>query len=361
MRVIIIGSSIAGASAALALSKYANVNVFEQKKKQDIGKKLCANVVTPSFFNYSKELGLDAKQFIASKFSKAVFISKSNGLFLRTKEFRIDRQKFLDAAIKKAAGQGAKFYFETEFLDFKREKNKFVIYLRKGKKNVSVKADALIGADGALSRVAEKANLSKGRKNFLVMQSEVPLKSLKFRVDRDAYYIHLNREFGYYSYIFPFKDKAIIGSGNIIERAKENYSNFLKFLEVHPKKISAALIPFPQKTHFRKNLVLIGDAAGSVKFSGGGIVPSMADAIAARNLLIRKDSDNFRVAKNRIFMNRLASKVFLKMKDKDLDYLLDVMKDKKFSGLLEKRDKFGKGDYSKALDIRFWRFLPKLL
>jgi len=360
MRIVIIGSSIAGASAALALSKYSNVNVFEQKKKQDIGKKLCANIVTPSFLNYSRELGLDSKQFITSRFNKAIFISKNNDLFLRTKEFRIDRQKFLDAAVKKAGKQGARFYFETEFLDFKKEDGKFVIYLRKGKKNASVKADVLIGADGALSRVAEKANLSKNRKNFLVMQSEVPLKNLKFRADRGAYYIHLNRQFGYYSYIFPFKDMAIIGSGNLIEKAKENYSKFLKFLRVKPKKISAALIPFPKKTRFRKNLILIGDAACSVKFSGGGIIPSMADAIAARNMLIKKDSDKFRAAKNRIFMNRIASKVFLKMKDKDLDYLLEVMKSKGFAGLLEKRDKFGKSDYMKALDIRFLRFLSKI-
>lgn len=360
MKAVIIGCSIAGAISALAFAGNISVSVYEQKKKDEISGKACANVVTPSFLKYCNELGLNPWEFIVSDFTKAIFISMNNDLFMRTREFRIDRKKFLEVAVKNAQKKGAKFNFETEFVSFRKEKGQFIIRLRKGKKEIEEKADILIGADGALSKVAEQAGLWADRKMWLCIQTEIPARRMKSKFDRDSYYIFLERRFGYYSYIFPYKDKVIIGTGDKINKAEPKFNEFMKFLKVKPDKIQAALIPFPKKIHFKKNLFLAGDAACSAKFSGGGIVPAIMDAIAIRNIVIKKDLRHYKVSKKRVSMNRIVSKAFSKMSDKDFDKLLEILKDDKFSDVVQKRDEFEKTEYLKMFDTRFLRFIPLL-
>jgi len=69
MKVIIIGSSIAGSAMALSLSDYAEVVVYESKKEEDISKKVCGNICTYSIERYSHDLGLD-ENFILSRYNR---------------------------------------------------------------------------------------------------------------------------------------------------------------------------------------------------------------------------------------------------------------------------------------------------
>lgn len=358
MKIVIIGCSIAGASAALALSGNASISVYEKKSRQDVPKKICANVVTYSFLKYCRELGLKPENFLVSRFTKAFFLSRKNDLFLPTKEFRIDRAKFLDSAIKNAQKKGAKFNYNAEFVSFRKEKGKFIIKLKKGNKEIIEKADILIGADGALSRVSENAGI-KGKKFWLCMHTEIPASRIKFNFEKDAYYLFLERRFGYYAYIFPFKDKVIVGSGDFIEKAEKNYQNFLKFLRIKPAKTEAALISFPKNVHNTKNMFLIGDAACSTKFSGGGIVPAIMDAIAARNIIVHKNLGHYKIAKKRIRLNILVAKILSRLSDKEFDGLLKVLKHEKFASILEKRDEFERKEYLKMFDLRLLKYLIK--
>jgi hypothetical protein len=59
-------------------------------------------------------------------------------------------------------------------------------------------------------------------------------------------------------------------------------------------------------------------------------------------------------------MNRIVSKAFSKMSDKDFDKLLEILKDDKFSDVVQKRDEFEKTEYLKMFDTRFLRFIPLL-
>ena len=376
MKVAIIGSSIAGASAALLLAGHANVSVYEQKAKKDLGKKTCLNNVTGSFLEYARKLGLKSEKYIRSISNRAIIKSESNEIKFKTKEFKIDRQKFLDDLIDKAEKKGAKFYFNVNFsstrmishsgcpknaghfFGFEKTK-KFKISLKKGNKKINVYADVLIGADGAMSKVAEQLGIKK--RLYLILQKEVSLSKLKLKIEKNTYYVYVGKKYGYFSYIFPYRGKAIIGFADKTEKANSDFRRLLKELRLDSKNLGAALVPEPKVIKQKNNLFLIGDAGCNTKFSGGGIVPGMIAAFAARDAILHKDYRGFKKLNSKIRLNRLIFKAVKKMKDKDFDYLLEVLKNKKFSGLLEKRDKFGKSDYMKALDLRFLRFFPKLL
>ena len=360
MKIVIIGSSIAGASAALLLAGKADVVVYEQKARKDIGKKLCLNNVTVSFLGYARKLGLNPRKYIGSISEKAIIKSSSKELRFKTKEFKIDRAMLIGDLIRKAERKGARFYFNVEFVNVKQN-SKLRVTLKKGKQKINDYADILIGADGALSEVAKKSGLWENRKLYLILQKEVPLKKLKLRIEKNAYYVYVGRKYGYFSYIFSYKGNAVIGLADNTETANTKFKILLKELKLDSKNLNAALVPEPKIIPQKNNLFLIGDAGCDVKFSGGGIIPAITSAFAVREAIINKNRRELKKLRKKIFINRLILKAIKRMSDNDFDYLLETMKDKKFFGILEKRDELEKRDYLKLIDLRLLKFVPKLI
>ena len=354
-KVIIIGSSVAGCSAANLLAEDCEVIVYEQKAREDVGKKLCADIVTPSFLKYAGILGINPDKCIISKFKKAIAVSENQIAEFKTDEFKISRIKLIEELINKAERKGAKFEFKSPFKDFKEEKGGFIVYLKDEINN----CDILIGADGAVSNVARKAGLWKNRKLMLAIQSNV--QSKKLDIDKDTYYVYLGKEkFGYYSYIFPSKNEAVVGMEDRPKNVREKYDNFIKILNIDKIKKDAALIPEPQIIPQKKNLFVIGDAGCHIKFSSGGIIPSMMAAEAVSDIIIKKDYGKLKKLNRRTFMNRLATKLFWNLSDKEFDHFLSVLKDRKFYELLEKRDEYSGKDYMSFMDLRLFRYLFKI-
>jgi len=364
-KVIIIGSSIAGASASCLLAGHCDVTVYEQKSKFEVGKKSCANVVTPTFLKYAAKLGLNPKRFVVDRFEKAYGFSEKNYVLFRTREFKIDREKLIPELIEKAQKKGAKFVFNAEFVDFEKKEGKFIVKLRKNRKDFFDACDILVGADGALSSVAKKAGLWKNRRHLLVMQTEIPFKNLKkIKIHKRSYRIYFSKNAGYtgyYAYIFPYKNKVVIGTGNRIEKCRENYNNFLKFLGVKGGKIQAALVPEPKVIPWKDDLFLIGDAGCQIKFSGGGIVPAMIAAFAMKDAILHKDFAKMRTLNRRTFMNHLAARVVESLNDKEFDSLIEVLKKEKFSDVVIRRDELDRKDYFKLFDRLLLKFLLKII
>jgi len=363
MRVAIIGSSIAGSSLACLLAENAAIMVYDSKTRKEIGKKVCANVVTSSFSKYVKLLGLNPEKYIISRFNTAVGISKHNKLEFKTDEFKVDRGKLIEDLIAKAEKKGVQFNFGTRLISIRKEDKNFLITFERGEEIFTDEADILVGADGALSEVAKKARLWDDRKLYLVMQTEIPLSKLKIGLKKDSYNIYVGPEFGYYGYVFPSKDKVTIGVGDASEKVKERYNSFLKFLGLNSRigKIQAALIPEPKVIKQKKSLFLIGDAGCHVKFSGGGIIPAIMASEAVREIIVNKNYKKLKELNRRTFFNKMATKMIWKMNDRDFDDFFEILKDKKFQGFLEKRDELEKREYFKLLDRRLLKFFLKII
>jgi flavin-dependent dehydrogenase len=360
MRIAIIGSSIAGASAALLLAGKADVVVYEKKERNDIGKKTCLNNVTESFLEHAKRLGLKPTKYVKSISNKAIVKSDKNEIKFKTKEYKLDRQKLLDDLIKKAKKKGAKFYFGVDFVSLGKM-NKFRLTLRKGKMQINDYADILIGADGALSRVAKESGEWNKRKLYIILQKEVSSRNFKLKLEKNTYYVYVGKKYGYFSYIYQSKNTAVLGLAGDIETAKSKFRKFLKELKINDKSLSAALVPEPKIIAQKNNLFLIGDAGCNTKFSGGGIVPAIRSAFSAKEAIFNKNYKGFNELNSKIRLNKMILNVVKNLKDKDFDYLLKVAKDRKFSNVLEKRDELSKKDILNLADFRLLRFLPKLL
>jgi flavin-dependent dehydrogenase len=354
MKVVIIGSSIAGASLAYTLAKSGvNVEVYERKARKDIGKKVCANIVSKTFLSSLKDLEINkTKKLFRNKFDKAVFISGKNAIEFPTRCYKLNRQVFLDILIEKAMKKGARFHFKTEFLKFEKWNNEYKSYLRENNHIIAVNSDILVGADGTSSKVAECSGLK--RRNFFIT-SESPVRTDK-HFKKNAWYVFLKPEFGYYA----FFDHEYAGTGCRLGKNLGAYQkSFFSYLKIKPAKIVAALEPEPGCIKPKDGLFLIGDAGGHVKFNGGGIVPAIRSAIAARDIILRKDYKLFRRIRFLQFINKILARAFEKMDEDDWRNLFEILKDKKFQKLIENRDEIS--IYEKvAVDPRFLRFIPKL-
>jgi len=369
MKVIIVGASIAGSAAAYLLAKSGlNVSVYEQKKKKDVGKKVCANVVTPMIKELLKELDLDYKKLIKTAYNKALFFSKNNSVSFPTEEYEINRGKFVEKMIRNSAKIGVKFNFETNFKELKEEGNKISIKFGKKNKVIYDSCDILIGADGALSEVAKKAGLWQGRNFLLYLQTKISKKYIrnkKYIPKKNSYAVFLGDKFGYYSYIFSSSRGLIIGLGNRAEKnVKNEFYKFINFLGIDKKKVKleGAMVPDPRIIKNKKRIILIGDAACQIKFTGGGIIPSLLSAISVREIIIKNDYSKLKKLRKNIFLNRTFGKFFLKFSDKDWESFLDIVKNNKFKELPRNRDTMRIKSIVKVMDIRlFWFILRKFI
>lgn len=343
IKITIIGGSISGSVLAYLLAREGyEVRVYEQKKQKDIGNKLCANIVTKSFLKYIKNLGISPKEIIESRFEKAVFLLDKEKFVFPVEDYKINRQKFIDLLIKKSKKAGVKFYFGKKIKEINFQ-------------------DIIIGADGAFSMVAKKKGLWQKRKFAICTQITCNGKIKNLKINKKNYYVFLDKNFGYYSYVFPSKRKLTIGNGEFItkesDKPSNSFDNFLSFLNIRKSKKEVALIPLPKVIKTKKdNIFLTGDAACFIKFNGGGIIPAIEGAFALADLIKRKDYSKIRKLQNKIFVNSLVTKLIQKIKYQNLEYFLKIVeKDKKLRNLIKERDNIS------MRHVKYLFFKPKLI
>ena len=172
-KVIVVGGSISGLAAACLLSKKMDVSVIEQKPKEEIGNKVCANVVTSTFLDLARKLGINPKEITLKKFSLAKFCSESNSVDMPVEDYEINRKKFVGLLVEKAVSNGVEFHFKTRFTGLQKIYRRYGVVFENNSKKTMETADFVIGADGALSEVARKAGLWQNRKFWLAMQSKI--------------------------------------------------------------------------------------------------------------------------------------------------------------------------------------------
>jgi flavin-dependent dehydrogenase len=351
MEVIVIGSSVAGASLAYLLARSGiEVKVYESKSRKDVGKKVCANVYTFMIKDILKDFSINPQKLIKNHYSNLRVFSKNNQASFMTEEYEFDRSKLLETLIRNAEKKGAKFIFNANFIDFSRKNEKFILKLKKEKPIVD-SCDVLVGADGALSEVAKRAGLWQNRKFFLTLQARVSkqqIKNKKYIPPKNSYNILLGEDYGYYSYIFSSKEGFVVGLGDRPEKnVRKEFGNLLKFLNIKKARIEGALFPEPKVLKLKKGIFLIGDAGCQIKFNGGGVIPAFMAARAIKEILVKGDWKDYNKMNSRIRLNRIAVKFFEKMSDKRADNLLDIVKEKKFEKFPKYRDYLSKEDLRK--------------
>ncbi len=258
-----------GCYAATLLAEKFDVAVFEEHKAAGLPVQ-CTGIVTQEIFNFIPR----NNDFVINQ-ARDVRIFSPNGKFIKLSmdkpDIIVDRQKFDLYFYNQARKRGVKFFFSHKFIKAQGS-IAFIKNLGSGKTR-KVKFTHLIGADGPLSPVAKSAGLSKKRKFFTGMQAVV-----KKRNSNTIDFYPIPKGFGW---AVP-EDRNTLRVG-VASRAnpKEYFDNIIK---KYPGKIMSkqgGLIPlFDLKVGLsKKNVFLVGDAAGLVKATtGGGLVHGLKSA-----------------------------------------------------------------------------------
>jgi len=331
--IVIIGAGPVGCFlGGLLAKKGKKVSIYEEH--DCIGKPVqCTGIVTKDI----KKIIKLKKEFIINKVDKVKVYSKNSKVEISTNDIVLDRVKFDRYLAGKAKEYGAEIYLNHKFLGIKGNK---VVFADKDNKIKKVNAEYIIGADGALSEVSKANAMFDKRKFYLGIQARV-----KGNYEKGKYEIYLGSICDdFFAWILP-ESKEIARVGIASRRnAKKKFKNFLKIKEIWEKDIiehQAGLIPVYDKKNMvkRKNVFLVGDAAGQVKATtGGGIVPGLKGAkILADCLVNGKDyRKKLRKLNRELGLHLKIRKILNKFSDKDYDGLIKIIDDKKVKKALNR-------------------------
>lgn len=213
----------------------------------------------------------------------------------------VDRRRFDRYLMTLAERAGVEVWLKTEGINYKPlEDGTCEVHLLRFNKEIKLRTNVLIGADGLQSQVGKWAGLQTH-----IKMTELA-SCLQFVVDKvetnGMLEIVTGHEWapGGYAWLFPKgHGYAEVGLGVIRTMTKENAqwhldhfikNSFLKerlkharILEVHGGGVPLAA---PLRTQFAENLILVGDAARHVNpITGGGIHTAMTGGLIAGKFL----------------------------------------------------------------------------
>lgn len=291
LRVVVIGGGPAGGSAAETLAK-GGVETFLIERKLD-NCKPCGGAI-PLCMVGEFDLPLD---IIDRKVTRMKMISPSNvavdiGQTLKPHEYiGMVRREVLDAYLReRAAGAGATvingLFLKMELPEAPEAPYKlhYTAYDAKsgaaGQKK-TLEVDAVIGADGANSRVAK--SISAGDYEYAIAFQErirIPDSKMQYYENLAEMYVGDDVSPDFYGWVFPKCDHVAVGTGTVTHKSDIKKFQLATRIRAMDKIEGGKIIrveahPIPEHPRPRRVLdrvALVGDAAGYVtKCSGEGI------------------------------------------------------------------------------------------
>jgi len=349
--VAIVGAGPAGCFVGKKLAE-RGIKVVIVEEHGEVGKPVCCTGIVG--VGGLRELGIKLEKWILGRLRGAVIYSPSNNSLELTRQrveaLVIDRVKFDRSLAASASEAGATLLLNSRCLDLCFDDGP-VIKIGGGKEN-ELKARVVIGADGPISVVARRAGLLKASKYIKCAQVETMAKA-----SDEIAEVYFGRSFapGFFGWLVKAGDICRVGLGT----TKGNPNQMLKiFISKHPvvshkvggKAFSTCvgLIPecMSRKIH-TGCVLLVGDAAGQVKpLTGGGIYVGLSCAKLAAEAVIKalesgemKRLDDY----ERAVMDKFgaefkfgvcARRLFERMSDEDLDFLIDLLNRKDIQDIL---------------------------
>ncbi|XP_031105696.1 geranylgeranyl diphosphate reductase, chloroplastic [Ipomoea triloba] len=289
LRVAVIGGGPAGGCAAETLAK-GGIETFLIERKMD-NCKPCGGAI-PLCMVGEFDLPLD---IIDRRVTKMKMISPSNvavdiGRTLKPHEYiGMVRREVLDAYLReRAAGAGATV-LNGLFLKMDLPKSPTSPYVLQytayngggGGERRTLEVDAVIGADGANSRVAKSINA--GDYEYAIAFQErirIPDDKMTYYEDLAEMYVGDDVSPDFYGWVFPKCDHVAVGTGTVTHKPDIKKFQLATRVRAAAKitggkiiRVEAHPIPeHPRPRRVQDRVALVGDAAGYVtKCSGEGI------------------------------------------------------------------------------------------
>ncbi|XP_031484140.1 uncharacterized protein LOC116253458 [Nymphaea colorata] len=308
LRVAVVGGGPAGASAAEALASGGIETYLLERNPSNA--KPCGGAIPLCMID---EFGIPP-EILDRRVTRMRIISPSNltidfGKTLQPHEFiGMLRRERLDAFLRQRAQHSGASLLHGLFLDLdcpKKANEPYLLHYTAHGSRTTLEVDAVIGADGANSRVAK--SISAGDYSYAIAFQE----RMKLPEEKMAYYENLAEMYvgddvspDFYGWVFPKCDHVAVGTGTMM--AKPQIKRFQSGIRqrVAPKIAGGEVIkveahPIPEHPRPRRvvgRVALVGDAAGYVtKCSGEGIYFAAKSGRMCGQAIV-KGSDNGRKA-----------------------------------------------------------------
>ena len=260
MDISIIGGGPIGCYAAYLLANSGHkVNVYEEHP--EIGSPVqCTGLLSSDF----DKLSLPKHgNFIINKFENIMVNSPKKNVKLKQTEYLVDRTKFDTYLANLAEESGAKIHLSHSFIG--KQGTDLILKDKVSRKEKKIVSDAVIAADGPLSKVAQTHQMFHSeRENYFGMQAIV-----RGNFDITGYQTFFGKEVcpDFFAWIVP--ESESIARVGVASKSKTRY-HFDKFVAKHNfdiMDIQAGTIPIhhPGQKVQQGNCYLLGDAAGHVK------------------------------------------------------------------------------------------------
>jgi geranylgeranyl reductase family protein len=298
--VLVAGAGPAGSSTAIHLAR-AGARVLVADKARFPRDKPCGGGLTGRAL---KQIPLDPSPVVERDVDRFELRLRYGSSFARSHDeplIRMTQRRRLDAFLAGKAADGG-----AELRDGAR-----VAELELGETGVTakvgrdrVRADVLVGADGANGVVARRAGLGEGIVRGVAIEGNIPLDALSGDLQRTAV-IELAVLPGGYGWVFPKGDHANLGIGGWGSegpRLRDHLARLAQAHGVHPDALTDTRgHRLPMRTLGRPagngRVVLVGDAAGLVDpLSGDGLYEAFVSARLAADAILAGDLAGYTAA-----------------------------------------------------------------
>jgi flavin-dependent dehydrogenase len=252
---------------------------------------------------------------------------------LKRPDLIIERSRLIRALAGEAEGAGARFDYDTRFLGLSPNGSGLHVQVDQGGRREELYAESVVGADGAVSRVARASGWPP--------VETVPLVQALVKLPKDCP-VDTTRvwfvpdDTPYFYWLIPESpERGALGViGEHGRDTKRCFDRFLEKKNFEPLEWQGARIPVyrgwvpVQRTVGNSEVYLVGDAAAQVKVSTvGGIVTGFRGARGVADAILRKGRGELRALRRELATHWLVRRALHHFQQEDYCHLVDMLND----------------------------------
>lgn len=329
--VVVVGGSAAGLYTAASVARGGReVHVLEAKPTLDPAPRTL--IVTNHF---RQQINGSAGASILNEIRRFELFTdgRSATVSLKQPDLIIERSRLIRALAEEAESAGARFDYDTRFLGLSPNGNGLHVDVDRAGNRDRIHAGCVVGADGAVSRVARAAGWPP--------VETVPLVQAVVKLPRDCpsdttRVWFVPDDTPYFYWLIPESpERAALGV--IGEQGRDTKRFFDRFLEKKgfaPLEWQGARIPVykkwvpVQRTVGNSDVYLVGDAAAQVKVSTiGGIVTGFSGARGVANAILKRGRGELLALRRELGTHWLIRRALHHFEQQDYCNLVDMLND----------------------------------
>jgi flavin-dependent dehydrogenase len=327
--IVVVGGSAAGLYAAARVARGGRrVRVLESRRTLDPTPR---TLIVTNHFRH--QVNGAAQASVRNEIRKFELFTNGRSAVVSLKEpdLIIERSKLIRALAQEAEHAGAQFEYDTRFLGLSPNERGLHVQVDRSGRREERYAASVVGADGAVSRVARAAGWPPVETVPLV-QAVVKLPK-DFPSDTTRVWF-VPDDTPYFYWLIP--ESAERGALGVIgEHGRDTKKAFDRFLEkkgLEPLDWQGARIPVYRNWVPVRRMVgfsqvyLVGDAAAQVKVSTvGGIVTGFRGAQGVADAILRKGRSELRALRRELSTHWLIRRALHYFQQEDYCQLVDML------------------------------------